>query len=88
MFILYLLIINAVGFLLMLSDKKKAIKKQWRIPESVLIGFAVFGGSIGEYLGMKLFRHKTKHLLFSLGLPILMTIHIVLAVISLIIPII
>ena len=67
--ILYLLIINAASFLLMLIDKQKARKKQWRIPERTLFLSAILGGSIGALAGMYTFRHKTKHLSFTLGIP-------------------
>ena len=67
--LLYLLLINAVAFLLMLADKRKAEKKLWRIPESTLLTSAAFGGSIGALAGMYTFRHKTKHLKFTLGVP-------------------
>ena len=78
--IVYLLIINASGFVLMLLDKLKARKKQWRIPERTLLLIAAIGGSFGALLGMYLFRHKTLHLLFSLGLPLLFAIHILLLI--------
>ena len=68
--LLYLLIVNAVGFLLMLVDKQKARKKLWRIPESTLLLSAAIGGSIGALAGMYTFRHKTKHLKFLLGVPL------------------
>ena len=67
--LLYLLIVNAVSFLLMLADKQKAKKKLWRIPESTLLLSAAIGGSIGSLAGMYTFRHKTKHLKFTLGIP-------------------
>ena len=67
--LLYLLIINAVSFLLMLIDKQKAQKNLWRIPERTLFTAAIFGGSIGTIAGMYLFRHKTKHWSFILGMP-------------------
>ena len=67
--LLYLLIVNAIAFLLMLVDKQKARKKLWRIPESTLLLSAAIGGSIGSIAGMYTFRHKTKHLKFTLGLP-------------------
>ena len=69
---LYLLIINAVGFVLMLADKHKARRGRWRIPEATLMGVAMIGGSIGSIAGMYLVRHKTKHLKFSLGLPVIL----------------
>ena len=67
--LLYLLIVNAVAFLLMLVDKQSARKKLWRIPESTLLLTAAIGGSIGSLAGMFVFRHKTKHLKFTLGIP-------------------
>ena len=66
---LYLLLINAAAFLLMLIDKQKARKNRWRIPERTLMLSALFGGSIGALFGMYTFRHKTRHLKFTLGIP-------------------
>ena len=80
LFLIYLILINAVGFLLMLSDKYKAIKKQWRIPERVLLTVAFLGGSLGSILGMQLFRHKTRHLKFSLGLPAIFALQAILII--------
>ena len=74
--IAYLLIINAVGFLLMLADKHKAKKNLWRIPESTLLLSAALGGSIGALAGMYTFRHKTKHLKFILGVPAILAAQI------------
>ena len=67
--LLYLLIVNALAFVLMLVDKRKAQKKLWRIPEATLLLSAAIGGSIGSLAGMYTFRHKTKHLKFTLGVP-------------------
>ena len=67
--LLYLLIVNAVEFLLMLVDKQSARKNLWRIPEATLLLTAAIGGSIGSLAGMFVFRHKTKHLKFTLGVP-------------------
>lgn len=75
-FITYLVLVNAAGFLLMLSDKQKAKKGAWRIPEATLLTVAILGGSIGAIAGMNLFRHKTKHLKFSLGLPVILALQI------------
>ena len=72
--LIYLLIINALGFLLMLLDKQKARKKKWRIPEATLMGIAAIGGSIGSLLGMYTFRHKTRHPKFRLGIPLIQAI--------------
>ena len=79
-FLLYLLLINAAAFILMLVDKRKAIKNRWRIPERTLILSALFGGSIGALLGMYTFRHKTKHLKFTLGIPAILIAQISLAI--------
>ena len=76
--LLYLLIVNAVAFLLMLVDKQKAKKKLWRIPESTLLLSAAMGGSLGSLAGMYTFRHKTKHLKFTLGVPAILVMQIVL----------
>ena len=73
---LYLIIINAIAFLLMLVDKYKAIKKLWRIPEATLMGVAAAGGSFGALVGMYTVRHKTKHKKFTVGIPALMIIQI------------
>ena len=78
---LYLVIINALGFLLMLIDKYKARKNLWRIPEASLITIAIIGGSIGSLIGMRLFRHKTKHPKFAIGIPIILALQIFLIVI-------
>lgn len=76
----YLFIINAAGLLLMLIDKKKAIKNKWRIPEATLLTVGLLGGSLGCTIGMRLFRHKTKKLAFSLGLPLMLCIHILIII--------
>lgn len=68
----YLLLINAAGLLLMLVDKWKAKKNRWRVRESTLLMVAALGGSVGSLLGMYLFRHKTRHLKFTLGIPLIL----------------
>lgn len=78
--ILYIFIINLIGFLLMFIDKKRAIKHEWRISELSLITTAIIGGSIGSYIGMKYFRHKTKHAKFSYGIPLIIIIQMYLAI--------
>ena len=74
----YLLIINALALLLMLTDKIRAKKNAWRIPEAILLTVAALGGSLGATIGMNLFRHKTRKLKFSLGLPLMLIAHILL----------
>ena len=73
---LYLLIINAAGFLSMLVDKHKARKNKWRIPERTLLLIALLGGSAGSLLGMYTVRHKTKHLKFTIGVPLILAAQI------------
>lgn len=78
--LLYLLIINAIAFLLMLADKYKAKKNLWRIPEATLMTSALLGGSVGALAGMYTVRHKTKHLKFTLGIPLILIAQIALCV--------
>ncbi|SES97998.1 Uncharacterized membrane protein YsdA, DUF1294 family [Methanococcoides vulcani] len=70
-FLLYLFLVNAYAFWLMYSDKKKAIKNQYRIPEKTLFTWALLGGSIGSIMGMQKFRHKTRHPKFRIGMPLI-----------------
>ena len=74
---IYLLLINAAAFLLMLIDKWKAKRGHWRIPEKVLFLTAILGGSIGALAGMYLVRHKTKHLSFTIGMPTILALQII-----------
>lgn len=78
--IAYLLLINALGFGLMLLDKWKAKKNRWRIRESTLMLVAALGGSVGSLAGMYLFRHKTRHLKFTLGIPLILAAQCIAAV--------
>ncbi len=71
----FLLVINIAAFITYFADKRKAIKHRWRIPESVLLGIAAAGGSLGAFAAMRLFRHKTKHPKFYITVPIFMIIH-------------
>ena len=77
---LYLVILNALGFILMHIDKGRARKNLWRIPEATLLTVAALGGSLGSLLGMKTARHKTKHLKFYIGIPCMLAIHIVIII--------
>lgn len=76
---LYLVIVNAAGFLLMLADKYKAKKNLWRIPEATLMGTAAIGGSIGVLAGMYTIRHKTRHKKFTIGVPLILAVQLLLA---------
>ncbi len=80
LFLLYLLLINAAGFALMLIDKWKARKNRWRIPEATLMTVAALGGSVGSLAGMYLVRHKTQHPKFTLGIPLILAVQVVAAV--------
>ena len=68
-FTIYLLLINALALVLMLVDKIKAKNNLWRIPERTLMLSAALGGSVGALIGMYLFRHKTRHPKFIIGIP-------------------
>ena len=76
--LIYLLIINAVGFGVMLYDKFLAKNKLRRIPEKTLFGIAAFGGSIGCIAGMYTVRHKTRHKSFTIGMPAILIAQVVL----------
>ena len=78
--LVYLLAINLIGILIMLIDKRKAMKGSWRIPEKTLLIVALLGGSIGTMLGMYWFRHKTKKLKFTLGFPTILITEIILII--------
>ena len=74
----YLLAINAVAFIVYGIDKYKAKKAKWRIPEVTLLLLAVIGGSIGAWMGMKVWHHKTMHKKFKYGIPAILLIQIAL----------
>ena len=78
--IIYLIIINLIGFYMMWSDKRKAKKGKWRIPEQTLFIITALGGGIGTIAGMYTFRHKTKKLKFTIGLPTLVILEIILVI--------
>jgi len=78
--LIYLAVINVAGFLLMGIDKLRAKKQVWRVPEKTLFLIAVIGGSIGTNVGMYVFRHKTKHWYFVIGMPVILIVQIALAV--------
>jgi len=78
--LIYLLIVNAIGFLIMLYDKYLAKNNLWRIPEATLMGIAISGGSIGCLVGMYTVRHKTRHLKFTIGIPLILAVQVFLAV--------
>lgn len=75
---IYLLIMNLAGFVFMAVDKSKARRNKWRIPEATLFLFAIFGGSLGCYLGMRFFRHKTQKPRFYIGIPVIIGVQVLL----------
>ena len=78
--IYYLLVINAATFIIYGIDKDKAKKAKWRISEATLLTRAAVGGSIGAWLGMKAWHHKTQHRKFKYGVPIILLIQIALMI--------
>lgn len=78
-YLFYLLLINAISFILALSDKNRAIKRKQRISERTLIASAVFGGGLGLLLGMLISNHKTRKKKFMIGVPMIIVIHLIAA---------
>jgi uncharacterized membrane protein YsdA (DUF1294 family) len=72
--------LNLLTFLIYGIDKFKAKKAKWRISEATLILLAVIGGSIGAWLGLKVWRHKTQHKKFYIGIPVIMVVHFALVI--------
>lgn len=73
----FVAVISLISVVITISDKRKAIKGKWRVPEATLLGFSALGGSIAMFLTMLAIRHKTKHLKFMVGIPIIMTLQAV-----------
>lgn len=80
-FLCYLAGINLIGFLAMGIDKQKARKHRWRIKERTLFLIAFLLGSVGSWIGMYVFRHKTKHWYFVIGMPAILAVQVILAVV-------
>ena len=76
--LIYLAVINVVTFFVYGIDKWKAKKSKWRIRETALLGLAVLGGSVGAWLGMKVWHHKTLHKKFRYGVPAIIIIQLAL----------
>ena len=76
-FVIYLIIINLIGFYVMWSDKRKAKKGRWRIPENTLFLITLLGGGIGTISGMYTFRHKTQKVAFVVGFPVITILEII-----------
>lgn len=78
--IVYLIILNVIGFASMGIDKRRAIKNIWRIRERTLLLFAFLGGGIGSLFGMRIFKHKTKHIKFKILVPIAVVINVLITI--------
>jgi uncharacterized membrane protein YsdA (DUF1294 family) len=78
--VIYLLVINLIGFFIMGIDKRKAVKGKWRVAERTLFLIALLFGSLGMLIGMYTFHHKTRHLSFSVGIPLILAVQVLLIV--------
>ncbi|REE94519.1 uncharacterized membrane protein YsdA (DUF1294 family) [Paenibacillus taihuensis] len=77
--LVYLIIMNVYVFFLMRIDKRRATKdRRHRIPEKKLLGLSLIGGALGGVMAMRMFRHKTKHTAFALGMPLMLVLHVAL----------
>ena len=77
---IYLLAVNLAAVIFTVSDKVKARKGAWRVPEKTLLGLGFIGGALGEWITMLIIRHKTKHMKFMILLPLFILLHAALAV--------
>ncbi|MBP3274818.1 MAG: DUF1294 domain-containing protein [Butyrivibrio sp.] len=75
----FLIVMNIIGFASMGIDKKRAQRSAFRIPEATLFAIALIGGSLGSILGMRVFHHKTKHWYFKFGMPLILILQILAA---------
>lgn len=76
--LIYLAVVNVAAFMIMGIDKHKAHRHKWRISEKSIFIAGLIGGGIGVLLGMNFFHHKTKHLKFTIGIPMVVLLNIVL----------
>ncbi|MBE6838727.1 MAG: DUF1294 domain-containing protein [Ruminococcus sp.] len=76
----YLMVISIVGFILPPIDKSRAKRGVWRIPEKTLFIVSLLGGAVAMYISMRIFRHKTLHKRFMIGIPLIIVLHIALIV--------
>ncbi len=79
-FLLYLILANILGAIVMYSDKQRAINQKYRISEKTLFLVALAGGSVGSMIGMHKFRHKTKHWYFVFGMPAIAAVQVILLI--------
>ena len=76
----YLMVISIVGFILPPIDKSRAKRGVWRIPEKTLFIVSLLGGAVAMYISMRIFRHKTLHKRFMIGIPLIIVLHIALII--------
>ena len=76
--LIYWLIMNVIGILVMGVDKSRAKRGAWRIPEKYLFLVSFLGGSLGSWAGMYMFRHKTRHWYFVIGMPLILAVQVML----------
>lgn len=81
-FLVYLFLVNLAGFAEMGMDKRRAKRREWRIPEKTLFLTAAVGGSVGSIIGMRVFRHKTRHKSFTAGMPAILCVQTAIALIA------
>lgn len=81
-FLIYYLIINLLTLIIFRWDKRAAVERRHRINENILFCFAFVGGALGGFIAMRVYRHKTRHPSFSVGLPLFVIIHATLLVVG------
>ncbi|MCA0754147.1 DUF1294 domain-containing protein [Paenibacillus sp. N4] len=81
--LIYLIVLNVISFSLMGADKRRAVQKRRRVPEQRLFLLSAIGGAAGTMLGMKTWRHKTKHRTFTVGIPFLLSFNLILILLAL-----
>ena len=85
---IYFLLVNLLGFYAMYTDKLRAKKRAFRVPEATLFAIAIIGGCIGCIAGMYTFRHKTKHMKFVVFMPVILAVQVLLILAALLSPLI
>lgn len=76
---IYLILINLIAVIVTIYDKLCAVKRRWRVKESTLLLLSALGGSISMYITMLLIRHKTRHIKFMLGIPLILIVQLLIA---------
>ena len=77
---IYLAVISFIAIVVTIADKSKAKHHKWRVPEAALLGISALGGSVAMFITMLIIRHKTKHVKFMLGIPLIIVAQVVIAV--------